>query len=196
MKPVFDDNGLAVEAGNIRCFYYCPVTGEYTGWSDEYINVGVSMPGHCTNIDPGENIAEKVSLFAGTGWRQEEDYRGKTVYSVENKQASVIDYIGPVRDGFVTVAPMSQFDKWDGKKWILDAEAQHVADVEKAEQQRQSLLNRASQEIAWRQDAVDAGIATDEETTALAEWKKFRVLLMRVDTAKPEWPTPPGEQAS
>ncbi|HAE7767435.1 TPA_asm: tail fiber assembly protein, partial [Salmonella enterica subsp. houtenae serovar 45:g,z51:-] len=46
------------------------------------------------------------------------------------------------------------------------------------------------------QDAVDAGIATDEETAALADWKKYRVLLMRVDTAKPEWPTLPGEQAS
>ncbi|EGN1626406.1 tail fiber assembly protein, partial [Salmonella enterica] len=34
---------------------------------------------------------------------------------------------------------------------------------------------------------------------ALTEWKKYRVLLMRVDTSKvPEinWPTPPGEQAS
>ena len=51
-------------------------------------------------------------------------------------------------------------------------------------------------EIAWRQDAVDAGISTDEETAALSEWKKYRVLLMRVDTAKPVWPTLPGEQAS
>ena len=30
----------------------------------------------------------------------------------------------------------------------------------------------------------------------LADWKKYRVLLMRVDTAKPVWPTPPGGQAS
>ncbi|WP_244173056.1 tail fiber assembly protein [Kosakonia pseudosacchari] len=29
----------------------------------------------------------------------------------------------------------------------------------------------------------------------LAEWKKYRVLLMRVDTAAPQWPTP-REQAS
>ncbi|EOV4147095.1 tail fiber assembly protein, partial [Yersinia enterocolitica] len=41
---------------------------------------------------------------------------------------------------------------------------------------------------------VDAGIATQEETSALSEWKKYRVLLMRVDTSKApdiEWPTPP-----
>ncbi|TXU80301.1 tail fiber assembly protein, partial [Enterobacter roggenkampii] len=47
-------------------------------------------------------------------------------------------------------------------------------------------------EISWRQDAVDAGIATDEETAALVEWKQYRVLLMRVDITKPVWPTPPA----
>ncbi|EBL4921603.1 tail fiber assembly protein, partial [Salmonella enterica subsp. enterica serovar Montevideo] len=30
----------------------------------------------------------------------------------------------------------------------------------------------------------------------VAQMGKYRVLLMRVDTAKPVWPTPPGEQAS
>ncbi|HAU4332985.1 TPA: tail fiber assembly protein, partial [Citrobacter freundii] len=28
-----------------------------------------------------------------------------------------------------------------------------------------------------------------------AKMEKYRVLLMRVDTAKPVWPMPPGEQA-
>ncbi|PNP33389.1 tail fiber assembly protein [Citrobacter amalonaticus] len=196
MKPVFDENGLATQAGDIRCFYFNSVTGEYTGWSDEYINVGVSMPGNSTDIDPGEVVAGKVYLFTGTGWKLEEDHRGVTVYSVEDKSSSVVDYIGPVKDGFVTATPKSPFDKWDRQKWVTDVEAQLAADVETAEQRRQSLLNRANQEIAWRQDAVDVGIATDEETAALVDWKKYRVLLMRVDTTKPDWPTLPGEQAS
>ncbi|QLO06233.1 tail fiber assembly protein [Citrobacter freundii] len=67
---------------------------------------------------------------------------------------------------------------------------------ERAEQKRQTLKSVADTEISWRQDAVDAGIATEEETAALSEWKKYRVLLMRIDTAKPVWPTPPGVQAS
>ncbi|WP_410760326.1 tail fiber assembly protein [Citrobacter youngae] len=67
---------------------------------------------------------------------------------------------------------------------------------ERAEQKRRSLKSVADTEISWRQDAVDADIATDEETAALSEWKKYRVLLMRVDTSKPDWPTPPVEQAS
>ena len=68
--------------------------------------------------------------------------------------------------------------------------------IASAEATKLRLKAQADAEIDWRQDAVDAGIATDEETAALTEWKKYRVLLMRVDTAKPVWPTPPGEQAS
>lgn len=49
----------------------------------------------------------------------------------------------------------------------------------------------ADSEIAWRQDAVDADIATDEEVADLAKWKKYRVLLMRVDTSNPQWPEMP-----
>ncbi|TKU60324.1 tail fiber assembly protein, partial [Citrobacter sp. wls715] len=62
---------------------------------------------------------------------------------------------------------------------------------ERAEQKRQTLKSVADTEISWRQDAVDAEIATEEETAALSEWKKYRVRLMRVDTSKApdiKWP--------
>lgn len=196
MKPVFDENGLAIEAGNIRCFYFDSVTGEYTGWSDEYIHIGVSMPGNSTDIDPGEDVAGKVSLFNGTSWQLEEDHRGVTVYSLDNKAPSVVDYIGPIKDGFVTAAPTSPFDKWDGQKWVADAEAQHAADVAEAEQKKVFLLAESNIAITPLQDAIELDMATDAEKSLLLAWKKYRVLLMRVDTAKPVWPTLPGEQAS
>lgn len=60
-----------------------------------------------------------------------------------------------------------------------------------AEQKRSQLRGVADSKIAWRQDAVDADIATDEEAAELAAWKKYRVLLMRVDTLAPVWPTAP-----
>lgn len=72
----------------------------------------------------------------------------------------------------------------------------HEQQVEVVKGMRAALLATANLEIAWRQDAVDAGIATEEETAALSEWKKYRVLLMRTDNSKPIWPTPPGEQVS
>ena len=64
-----------------------------------------------------------------------------------------------------------------------------------AEQQKTYLRSIADSEIAWRQDAVDTGMATDAETTALTEWKTYRVLLMRVDTSTVpyiNWPQPPA----
>ncbi len=56
---------------------------------------------------------------------------------------------------------------------------------------QRELRTEAESEICWRQDAVDSGIASAEEINALAEWKKYRVLLMRVDISKApdiEWP--------
>lgn len=60
-----------------------------------------------------------------------------------------------------------------------------------AEMKRTSHVANANTEIAWRQDAVDADMATSEESRALTEWKKYRVLLMRIDTSKPVWPPKP-----
>ncbi|HEE0107167.1 TPA: tail fiber assembly protein [Citrobacter gillenii] len=85
--------------------------------------------------------------------------------------------IQPNDNGFPVLAPYPQLTKDEQQ--------------ERAEQQRQTLKSVADTEISWRQDAVDAGIATEEETAALSEWKKYRVRLMRVDTSKApdiKWP--------
>ncbi|TKU17160.1 tail fiber assembly protein [Citrobacter sp. wls827] len=63
-----------------------------------------------------------------------------------------------------------------------------------AESKKQSLLSEAAARVGPLQDAVDTGMATEEETTALAEWKKYRVLLMRIDKSTApdiEWPKTP-----
>ncbi|MCF6480618.1 tail fiber assembly protein [Escherichia coli] len=60
-----------------------------------------------------------------------------------------------------------------------------------AEAMKSNLKSKADSEIAWRQYAVDKGIATVEESAALDEWNLYRVQLMRVDTSKPVWPEKP-----
>ncbi|KDU56848.1 caudovirales tail fiber assembly family protein [Escherichia coli 3-475-03_S4_C2] len=58
------------------------------------------------------------------------------------------------------------------------------------------MAENAGTEIAWRQDAIEAGISTDDEVIQLAKWKKYRVLLMRIDTSKaPDiiWPDIPED---
>lgn len=194
MKPVFDENGLATEAGEIRCFYYDPVTSEYKGWSDEYINIGVSMPGHSTDIDPGDEVTEKVAVFVNGSWRQEEDHRGEIVYSTTDGMPSTIDYIGPVHDGYSTTAPSGPYDKWDGEKWVTDTDAQHAADVEAAEQQKAALLTEAQETISFWQTELQLGIISDEDKTTLIAWMNYIKEVKAVDTSTaPDitWPTPP-----
>lgn len=67
--------------------------------------------------------------------------------------------------------------------------------IANAEVNKSQLRTRVDAEISWRQDAVDIGIATEEENAALSAWKTYRVRLMRVDTSSaPEidWPEQPA----
>jgi len=55
-------------------------------------------------------------------------------------------------------------------------------------------MDEANQTIAPLQDAVDISIATDAEIARLAEWKRYRVTLSRIDTSEAleiEWPVRP-----
>lgn len=195
MKPVFDENGLAAEGGDIRCFYYDAVTSEYTGWSDEYINVGVSMPGHSTDIDPGDEVDGKIAVFTNGQWELFEDHRGDTVYSTANASASTVDYIGPIKDGYTTIAPSGPYQKWDGKKWVTDPDAQHAADVEAADQQKDALLTEAQETISFWQTELQLGIISDEDKASLISWMQYIKAVQAVDTSKaPDitWPVPPA----
>lgn len=193
MKPVFE-NGLAIEPGDIRCFYFDPVTFEYTGWSDEYINAGVSMPGNATDIVPGETVDGKVFLFTGTGWRQDDDHRGETVYSTADTSSSTVDYIGPVRKGYTTVAPSGPYQKWDSKKWVTDTDAQHAADVEDAEQMKTALLAKAHEKISLWQTELQLGIISDEDKESLIGWVQYIKAVQAIDTSPApniNWPAKP-----
>ncbi|MBS9425690.1 tail fiber assembly protein [Photorhabdus caribbeanensis] len=62
------------------------------------------------------------------------------------------------------------------------------------ESKKQQFILEASQQIAPLQDAVDLGIATKEEEVALLAWKKYRVMLNRIDISQAtdiEWPEQP-----
>ncbi|MEB0952027.1 tail fiber assembly protein [Citrobacter sedlakii] len=200
MKPVFE-NGMAVEAGNIRCFYYDSVTGEYTGWSDEYINIGVSMPADSTDIDPGDEVAGKVAVFKNSMWTQERDHRGEVVYSTTDGGTSTVDYIGDIKDGFTILAPSTPFDKWDGEKWVTDKEAQYAAEIEAAEAEKHARINQANDYMNSKQWPGKAAIGRlkGDELAQYNLWLDYLDALEAVDTSSApntKLPIPPGEQAS
>lgn len=66
--------------------------------------------------------------------------------------------------------------------------------ISQAEDKRSRLRAEADAAIQPLQDASDLGIATDEETSQLIALKKYRVMLMRIDTNDAEeiiWPEQP-----
>lgn len=198
MTLAFDENGHACEAGTIRVFHFSS-TGEYRGWSDEFVPVGVSLPGSSTPIDPGEGVAGRAWVFDGKAWASWEDHRDETVYSTDNGGSSIVDYLGAIREGFTTLPPVTPFDKWTVDVWVLDQSAQHAAIVSHAAQQKNSLRAATDTQIVWLQDAVDLDIATIEEIALLKAWKTYRVQINRIDVnlaPNIKWPTPPDAQAS
>ena len=192
MKPVFGEDGHATTPGEIRAYYFDHINGEYTGWSDEFINIGVSMPGCSTDIAPGEEIAGFAQVFTGQLWEVQEDHREKTVYSTSDRKSSVVDYIGPVREGFTLVAPLTQFDKWVDGKWVTDASEQNESLTLSNTQKKAALILEASSYIAPLVDARDGGYIDDADVPVLAAWQKCRYALTKVDPAKPVWPERPA----
>lgn len=60
---------------------------------------------------------------------------------------------------------------------------------------KNQLMNEATQLIAVLQDAVELEMATEKETADLTLWKKYRVLLSRVDIengTEINWPPRPA----
>ena len=52
-------------------------------------------------------------------WEYIEDNRNKTVYSTTTKEASIVDYLGAIKDGFTLLVP-TEFDRWENNSWIID----------------------------------------------------------------------------
>ncbi|MDE9496224.1 tail fiber assembly protein, partial [Xenorhabdus bovienii] len=75
-----------------------------------------------------------------------------------------------------------------------DIQARKADHIRQAEQQKSSLRQRADSAIAPLQYAVDLQMATNAEQTELTAWKKYCVLLNRVDCSaapKIDWPKAP-----
>lgn len=198
MKPIFNENGLATKAGDIRCFYYDSFTYEYTGWSDEHINVGVSMPGNSTDIDPGDEVSGMVAVFNGDAWNQQEDHRGETVFSTANGSRVIVDYIGGIRNGFTTAAPVTPYDKWNGSQWVTDADVQHAADVAAADTEKNSRIDQTNDYINSKQWPGKAALGRlkDAEKVQYNMWLDYLDALEAVDTSSApdiNWPESPEE---
>lgn len=81
----------------------------------------------------------------------------------------------------------------DGK--VVERELSDAERLERATDQQRKLIKTAAEKIALLQDAVDLEIATEEEEQSLREWKRYRVMLSRVElnTGAVVWPDKPAD---
>ncbi|BDY77552.1 putative protein TfaD [Escherichia coli] len=149
-----------------------------------------------TLIAPPDIPAGFVAVFNSdeSSWHLVEDHRGKTVYDVASGDALFISELGPLPENVTWLSPEGEFQKWNGTAWVKDTEAEKLFRIREAEETKNNLMQVASEHIAPLQDAADLEIATEEEISLLEAWKKYRVLLNRVDTSTAqdiEWPALP-----
>ncbi|ECA2955121.1 tail fiber assembly protein [Salmonella enterica subsp. enterica serovar Enteritidis] len=187
---------MSEQAQTIKIFNLRSDTNEFIGAGDAYIPPHTGLPANCTDIAPPDIPASHIAIFDAETqtWSLHEDHRGEMVYDTTTGNQVYISELGPLPENVTSVSPDGEYQKWDGKAWVKDEAAEKAAQLRQAEETKSRLLQMASEKIAPLQDAVDLGIATDDEKARLDEWKKYRVLVNRMDTAAPDWPERPASQ--
>ncbi len=191
------ESGLSSKAGWVKTYVADSETREFMNANMEYLYFDVSVSASAYTDAPELPTKPDLAIVRSAdekSWLHVADHRGKTAYHTETRQATEIDYIGELKADYTLLEPKTEFDKWNGKKWVTDKDAMQAAAVAEAEQQKSTLINEAKDVISSLQDSVDLEIATEEEAAKLKEWKTYRVMLNRVDTSTApdiEWPTKP-----
>ncbi len=193
-SAVLDKNGLTISAG-WAIIYNVDAKGEFSQATYQYLPVGVGLPANAY-LEAPKNVQENQAIIHnGQQWTYPKDLRGTKVYSTRTGAEKIMQEVGDIPEGYTTLKPGSEFDKWDGKKWQLDKNKQHQSQVNQAKTQKNQLIADATSQISYLQDAVDSQIASEQEIQLLAEWKKNRVLLNRIDVQQApniDWPNMPN----
>ena len=190
---VLDDNGLTISAG-WAVVYNVDDNGEFLHATYQYLPVGVGVPANSYLDAPHDVNENRAIIHNGQQWTYPADFRGQLIYSTETGEKTTVTFVGEIPPDYTLLEPTSEFDSWDGEKWVLDTDKQQQHYINIATAQKKQLLRDANEQIEYLQDAIDANIATDNEKILFAEWKKFRVLLNRIDVNQApniDWPNKP-----
>ena len=74
----------------------------------------------------------------------------------------------------------------NGKLTIVDPEPIHLSDEQiilQNQTMKASLINEANEKIAVLQDIIDLDMQESNEDEQLKNWKKYRILLTRIDVS-------------
>jgi hypothetical protein len=111
----------------MQIYHFDRETGEFQHQSPTRLDPLTQLPvlpAHSTSAPPPVTAEGEAAVWdGGTGqWTIVEDHRGQTVY-VGWESAGVVDYLGPIRDGY----SLSQADK---PQSVLDAERARIIQTE------------------------------------------------------------------
>ncbi|MGS8101509.1 tail fiber assembly protein [Providencia sp. PROV_01] len=196
-KAQLDEQGLATIAGWVEVYLCDSMTREYVRASLDNVPFGGSVVADAYLDKPDLPTKSGIAIIRSDdekSWLHVPDYRKKTAYSTETRQPIEIDFIGDLPSDLTLLTPKTEFDKWNGKKWVTDTDAQKAALVAQAEQEKAQRLDEANSTITYLQDAIEVGLDDDDYETKLKAWKIYRVYLNRVDTSTApdiEWPVKP-----
>lgn len=171
-------------------------TCEFIGQGEALIPAFTGLPANCTTVRPPEATAGFILIFDTDKkqWQAVENHRGETVFDTATGHPTDITQPGAYPPGTTPLPPANAWQRWDGSQWVADAQAEHAAQVSDAQGMKNGQMKQAGDVIATLQDAVDFGMATEEETASLTAWKKYRVLLSRVEPEMApdiDWPDMP-----
>lgn len=191
------ENGLATKAGWIKVYIADPHTREYLNASMEniYFDVSVSAGAYIDAPElPTKAGFAVVRSEDGSKWEIVTDNRGKTVYSTETRQPIEIDFIGDLPTTLTILEPKTEFDVWNGKKWVIDTEAQKAALVADAEQEKARCLEEAEQQIFILERKVRLDMASNDDKERLKLWEIYSVRVADIEASLApniDWPVKP-----
>lgn len=193
-KVTLDKNGLAKSAGTITVYNFDALTGEFTGSSNEFMAPGVGLPANaCITAPPVIDVGH-VAIYQDGAWTAVADHRGKTVYSVTDGAAVMINAPGDYPADTTPLKPATAWDKWDGTKWVKDAEAEREAKIIAGEKERSTRIAEANSVSAAWQAQLLLGIITEDDKERLTAWMAYVQKIQRVDvlsTPYVTWPDRP-----
>lgn len=156
--------------------------------------LGVQLPSNAVEL--ADELAEPESGFTWAwvnGAPQALRDRRGTVFQTQTGESTTWEQLGELPDGFTDKPWPGQYYVWLDGDWQLDQSAKEAAELASILKERDNRLREAAMRIAPLQYAVDLGDATQQEQSALQDWKRYCVALNRIEQQagyplEVEWP--------
>ncbi|MCU1750437.1 tail fiber assembly protein [Pseudomonas sp. 6D_7.1_Bac1] len=156
--------------------------------------LGVQLPSNAVELPDELTEPENGFVWAWVNGAPQalRDRRG-VVFQTQTGTSTNWEQLGELPDGFTDKPWPGQYYVWLDGDWQLDQSAKGAAELASVQEARDNRLREAAMRIAPLQYAVELGDATQQEQSALLDWKRYCVALNRIEQQagyplEVEWP--------